>query len=78
MPVAAFGLTVELREGDDGDVQFPCDGFDAAGDFADLLLAAFGAGIIHQLHVVDHDQLDVVLKLQAARLGAKLEDRQAR
>ena len=47
-------------------------------DFADLLLAAFGAGVIHQLHVVDHDALDVVLQLQPPGLGAQIEDRQAR
>ena len=47
-------------------------------DLADLLLAALGAGVVHELHVVDHDALDVVLQLQPPGLGAQVERRQAR
>ena len=37
-----------------------------------LLLPAFNARIVHQLHVVDHDALDVVLQLEPPRLGAEV------
>src|SRR5262249_36774200 len=53
------------------------DSLYAAADFADLLLAALGAGVVHQLHVVDHDALYVVLPFKPAGLGAEVHHGQA-
>src|SRR6185295_15340212 len=52
------------------------DRLDAARDLADLLLAAVGAGVVHELHVIDHHALDVVLKLQPSRFGAQIQRRE--
>ncbi len=76
--VAAFGGAVELRQADHRNVQLAGDRFDRARDFADLLLPVFRAGIVHELHVVDHDALDVVLQLQPPGLGPQFQRRQAR
>ena len=60
--------TVELREGDDGDVQLFGEGLEASRDNTYLLLAtAEGRTLgIHQLQVVDDDHLDAVLTYEFA------------
>ena len=79
---AQLGRTVQLRKGDDRDVQLLGDGFERARDERHLLLAVASLGGLraagHQLQVVDHDDLDVVMYFQTARLRAELEDRQRR
>ena len=78
--LARLHATVELREGDDGDVQLLGQPFERARDGAHLLLTAteVHAAGVHQLEVVDEDALDLVLAHEAPRLGAKLEDGEAR
>ena len=77
---ALFGFAgaIELREAEDGDVEFAGEGFDAAGDRGDFLLAVVGlAGGFHELEVVDGDEFDVVLELEAAGLGAEVHEGEA-
>ena len=64
--------TVELREGDDGDVQLFGQAFQTAGDDTNLLLAAAERGTlrVHQLQVVDDDDLDIMLANQLTGFGA--------
>src|SRR3546814_5981838 len=54
-------------------------GLEAAGDLRDLLHAVVGALVdrrLHELQVVDHDEAEAVLALQAAGAGAHLADRE--
>ena len=63
--------TVELREGDDGDIKFLSEHLEGAGDGTDLLLSVaevHPAGI-HELQVVDDDDLHLMLTHQTTRLG---------
>ena len=78
MAVAALGLAIQLRQRDHRNIQLARDGLNAAADLTDLLLATFRSGVIHQLHVVDHQHLDVVLKLQPPRFRAQFQDREPR
>ena len=74
---AGFGVSVELGEDDDGEVQFFGEGFEAAGNFGDFELAVvLGAagGRAQELQVVDEDRLDVVLRFEAAGFGAEFEN----
>ena len=71
---------VELREGDDGDVQLLGQPLERTRDGTHLLLTAaerHTAGV-HQLQVVDEDALDLVLAYQASCLSPELEDGEAR
>src|SRR5450756_1099436 len=71
---ARLGGTVELRDGDHRHVELAGQLLHGAGDVGDLLLAVFGAAVAgHELEIVDDDQRQGVLGLQAARLGAQLE-----
>ena len=77
---AALGVTVELGEDDDGDVQFFREPFEAGGNFRDFELAVVlrtAAGAAEELEVVDEDGLDAMLALEPAGLGAEFEDRKA-
>ena len=78
--VALLGGAVELRQGYDGNIQFLGQLLERARNGAHLLLAAakLEAGGVHQLQVVDDDDLHVVFAHEAAGLGAQLEYRQRR
>src|SRR3546814_9590672 len=68
----------ELREGEDRHIEILGQGLEAAGDLRDLLHAVVGALVdrrLHELQVVDHNEAEAVLALQAAGAGATLADR---
>ena len=72
---AARGRAGELRKRDDRHVQLRGEPLEGARDGGDLLLtAAEAAGGGHELYIVDHDQVQPVLELKPARLGAYLRD----
>ena len=61
-----FYAAGELGEGDDGDFEFPGQRFEGAGDFRNLLLAvvaASHAAPLHELEVVDDDEVQAVFRL---------------
>ena len=63
--------TVELGEGDDGDIKLLGQHLEGARDGADLLLSVtevHTAGI-HELQVVDDDDLDLMLTYETTSLG---------
>src|SRR5256885_6669477 len=61
----------QLRQRDDRDVELLRQRLEGARDVGDLLLAALGVGgALHELEVVHDHHADVVLGLEAARLGA--------
>src|SRR2546425_930688 len=69
----------ELRQGDHRNVQLLGQRLERAGDEGDLLLPALRVGgTLHHLQVVDDHQADVVLRLEAPRLGAHGEGREHR
>ena len=68
------GRTVELADGDDRHGELSRELLHAARDVADLLLAVVRAAVAgHELEVVDDEEAERRLGLQAARLGAELE-----
>src|SRR5215208_3999843 len=71
---AALHRARELRQGDDRYVQLARQPFQSARDLRDLLHAVFGAAGGHQLQVIDDDQIETMLSLQAAGLGADIHD----
>ena len=73
-------LTAQLRQRNDRNIQLLGDRFERTRDGRNLLLAVALTRLSrsHQLQVVDHDQLNVVVYLQTARLRAELKDRQRR
>ena len=76
-----LGLTAQLRQRNDWHVQLLGDRLQRTRDGRNLLLAvALGARFArgHQLQVVDHDQLNIVVHFQSTRLRAELVDRQRR
>ena len=79
-PAAHLRGTAQLRQGDHRHVQLLGDGLERTRNEGHLLLAVplriLVAG--HQLQVVDDNDLDVVVYLQAARLRTELEDRERR
>ena len=78
---AVFRISIELCRDDDRDVQLLGESLDAGGDFRDFdlpIVLPAPRGRAQQLQVIDHDQFDVVLRLEPARLGAQLENVQTR
>jgi len=60
---------------DDGDVEFAGQGFEAAGDGADLEMAGLVAtGDGDELEIVDQEEVEVVLGHQLASFGADVEE----
>ena len=77
---AAFHTTVQLTEGKDGDVELLGQALERAGDGGYLFLTrgeAHAVGV-HQLQIVDHDELDAMFAHQSAGLGTQFEDGEAR
>ncbi len=75
-----FQRAVELRQGDDRDVQFLGQPLERPGDFRDFSGPVFAVAVAgHELEVIDHDQaqLVVVLPGQPAGPGADLHGGQA-
>ena len=75
-----FYTTIQLRQGDDGDVQFLGQSLQRTRNGADLFLTAterHTAGI-HQLQVVDDNELHPVLAHQSACLGTQFENGERR
>jgi len=74
--LALLDGAAELRRRQQGDVQFAGQLFEGAADVRDFLhavgVAAHGAPGVHQLQVVDDDQVEAVLAVEAAALGAEL------
>ena len=71
---ARFGGARQLRERDDRNLQLLGQPFQRARDGRELGLSALEAAApLHQLDVVDDQQVEPVLRLQAARLRAHLE-----
>ncbi len=71
---------VELRDADDGHRQVAGEHLEAArdgGDLLDAVLVPHPAAALHELDVVDDQQVQPLAALQAARLGAHLADRHA-
>ena len=55
--VALFGLAVQLRDGDDGDLHLARQSLEAPRDGGDLLLAAVNVlRPLHELEIVNHRQ----------------------
>ena len=74
-------LTAQLRQRNDRHVQLLGDRLQRTRNGRNLLLTIAALTRLtrgHQLQVVDHDQLNVVVYLQTARLRAELIDRQRR
>src|SRR5438876_5860430 len=66
----------QLRQGEHRDIQLFGERLERPGNKGDLLLAALRiAGPLHHLQVIDDHHADVVLGLEAARLGARGEPR---
>ena len=78
--LTGLGASVELREGDDGDVELLGQCLQRARDGAHLLLAAaeLEAGGVHELQVVDHDEFHSAFPHEATCLCAELGDAEAR
>ncbi len=75
--VALLDGAAELREREDRNVQFLSDRLQAAGDFRDFLNPVFraaGVRAAHQLEIVEHNEVQPVLALQAPRAGAQHRD----
>ena len=75
--MARLYTTVQLREGDDRDVQLLRQSFERARDRADLLLTAaevHTAGI-HQLQIVDDDALNIMFPHQSTGFRTQLKNR---
>ena len=75
-----FDAAVELRQGDDGDVQLLGQLLEVTRNGDHLLLAAaeLHTGGVHQLQVVDNDDFHAMFAHQAASLGPELKDGQRR
>src|SRR3984893_16600346 len=76
--VAALDLTRQLRQRDDGNVQFLGERFQAGGDLRDFLHAIVVAALsrtLQQLNIVDHDEVEALLPLQPARARGELRNR---
>src|SRR5260221_1382569 len=74
----AFGSTAELRQGEDGNLEFLGDGFQSARNGGDFLGAVFEAlaAAGHELQVVDDQQVEAPLRLfEAAGFGAHFAQR---
>ena len=70
---AARGRAGELGKGDDRHAQLRGQPLERAGNGRDFFLAAAEApGGGHELYVVDHNEVQPLLQLQAPRLGAHL------
>ena len=73
---ARFDGARELRQGDHGHFELAGQALQRAGDVADLLHPVLALVVAaHQLQIVHDDQVQAVLGLQAARLGAQLQRR---
>src|SRR6266568_699600 len=76
---AFFQLTVELGESHYRHTQLLGQRLQGLGDLRNLLLPRFDAGTrLHQLQIVDDDQPDIMLALQAPCLGAQLQNADGR
>jgi len=75
--VAALDLTRQLRERDDGHVQFLGERLQAGGDLGDFLNPIVGAPSrpLQQLNIIDHQQIEALLPLEPARARRELRDR---
>ena len=72
--LAVLDGPVELREGDDRDVQLAGERLEPPADLGDLLLAAVARLLaVDELDVVDHDQAEVLPELEPAGVGGDLE-----
>ncbi len=73
---ARFHATVELRQGDDGQVQLFRELFERTRNHAHFLLARpeFHARRVHELKVVYYNHAHTMLTHKTARLGTQLED----
>ena len=79
--VAVLDLPAELREGDDRYVQILCQGLQSPRDLRDFLhpvVRPAAGGCLHQLKVVDHDQVKFLLTLESTRPCSQCRDRQCR
>ena len=77
---AVLYTTVQLRQGDNGDVQLLGQSLERTRDGAHLFLTAterHAAGV-HQLQVVDDDDLHTMFAHQSAGLGTQFEDGERR
>src|SRR5262245_7488708 len=75
---ARFDRSRELRQRDDRDGQLLGERLERSRNLGDLLLATFHRrATTHELKVVDHDEVEAVLRLHAARLGPRLEHGEA-
>src|SRR6202790_104939 len=77
--VAALHLARQLREREDGDVQFLGQRLQAGGDLGDFLdpiVGAFSCSL-QQLDIVDHQKVEALLSFQPARARGELRDRKA-
>lgn len=74
--LTGFDTSRELREGDDRDIEFARELLEAAGNFGNFLYSVVSAAAasLHELQVVDDDDAEVVLGLEAARHGAHFHD----
>ena len=77
-----FNGARQLGQGKDRQMELAGNLLQAAGNFGNLLHAIIRTRIfvaaLHQLKIVDDDDAEAVLGLQAPRLGAELHDRQIR
>ena len=74
----AFDASAELGQGDERHFQFPRQGLEGAGNLGDFLLPAFGITALHELQIVDDDQVQAVFRFEAPRLRAHFGDGNAR
>ena len=81
LDLARFDGARELRERDDRHVELARERLQGTRDLGDLLLAVVAVLVrpaLHELQVVDDDEVEAVLRLEAARLRAQVHDRDAR
>ena len=73
---AVFDAAIELRQGDDGDVELFGQLLERARNHGHFLLSRteLHAAGVHELEVVDDNHLDVVLTGEAHGFGAQFED----
>src|SRR6202790_539941 len=76
---AALDLARQLRQRDDGNIQFLGERLQAGRDLRDFLHAVVAAlaGALKQLNVIDHEEVEALLPLQPARARGELRDRKS-
>ena len=78
--LTVFYVTAQLRQSQDRNIQLFGKSLERTGNGRDLLLSAaeFHTVGIHQLQIVNHDNLDTFFAHQSTSLGSQFKHREAR